>query len=46
MDLKIKQVCLSPGGVSDLGLVGDVPLAAQDPYPSSGAIFQKIGTHI
>ena len=38
--------CGRGGGNSRFGLVRDVPLAAQDPYPCSGVIFQKIGTHI
>ena len=36
----------SGGGVLRFGLVGDVPLAAQDPFPYSEVIFPKIGTHI
>ena len=33
-------------GVLKFGLVEDVPLAAQDPYPCSGVICLKIGTQI
>ena len=33
-------------GVLRFGLVGDVLLAAQDPYPCSWVIFPKIGTHV
>ena len=34
-----------PGRLLRFGLVGDVPLAAQNPYPCSGVIFPKKGTH-
>ena len=36
----------SPGGFSDLDWFRDVLLAAWDPYPCSGVIFSKIGTHV
>ena len=34
------------GGVLIFILFWDVQLAAQDPYPCSGVIFAKEGTHI
>ena len=41
---KIEQEVTAPGvGILRFGLVGDVPLAAQNPYPCSGVIFpQKV----
>ena len=37
---------VAPGGVLRFGLVGDVPPAARDPYPLSGVIYPKKGTHV
>ena len=37
---------LSPRGGLRFGMVGDVPLAARDPYPYSEVIFPKKGTHV
>ena len=41
----IKNGCDRGGGLR-FGLVGDVPPAAGDPYPRSGVVFPKKGTHV
>ena len=41
IDLHMSSPDSWPRGVLKFGLVGHVPLAAQDPYPFSGVIFSK-----